>query len=994
MTTTILSKLSKHTYHPLAIATLLAALLLNTAFVWYLDTQRSQRQSMATAQTSQAFLNQLQLRLERNFTAAYAIAAGIHQAGAEQIEFSAYARELLNYYPDIVAISLAPNGVISDVYPLAGNEQLLGFDMFAHPAQSIEAKRAKAAGKLRLNGPFALVQGGSGVVARLPLYQQPNEGGFQGFINVTLLLDPMLDDLHQEYFNDSSYAYLLWRYDAEQQTQIIRQHANPVANSLSFTLPLADNPWQLDIHYQTSWQEQLTFWLEVLFALFSSLLLYSFALFYLQLRSQRGLLEHQVARRTDELQQTLQRYRSFVQASNTGGWEYDQSRNFLKCSQEYFSMLGRRREHYDQSGQDNLAATWLDLLHPDDVTSASQAFIDYLQQPDGMYESQFRMRHQDGHWVWILSRGRAMHHDDGSLSPIVVGTHIDISSQKQAEMKLRLLEQLFEQSSEGMLVTDPSHTIVLVNKAFTAISGYSSNEVLGQTPKLLSSGKHNKNFYQAMQQAIQRHGNWQGEIWNRRKNGELYPEWLSISQIRDAKGQLSHYVALFSDISNYKQDQEKLNLLAHFDTLTQLPNRTLLLDRTEQAIQQAKRAGQQIAMLFIDLDRFKKINDALGHEVGDEVLVQAAKRLQAMTRSQDTLSRLSSDEFILLLPDTNQEAAGRLAKRILETMQTPYQFAKEPLSISASIGIAIYPNDGDNFFELNKHADIAMFKAKEDGRNKYCFFTAGMQSQFNRQLQLENALRLAIEHNQLQLAYQPQLSLHNNKLTGFEALLRWQHPELGFISPAEFIPVAEHSGLMIKLGEWVLQHAIQQQKRWYQQGYTELVMAINLSPVQFRQPELLDMICTQLELAKLPPHCIELEITESAMVEDAEQAIKTVDAIRHKGISLAIDDFGTGYSSLSYLKRFHLTKLKIDQSFVRELLDSPEDRAIVTAIIRMAQSLGLKTIAEGVETAEHQSLLQQLGCDDIQGYHFGRPMPADAATAFLQQQTGSPISQL
>ncbi|MEE2001752.1 EAL domain-containing protein [Alkalimonas sp. MEB108] len=985
MTKTILSKLSKHKYHPLAIASLLAALLLNTAFVWYLDTQRSQRQSMATAQTSQAFLNQLQLRLERNFTAAYAIAAGINQAGAEQIEFSAYARELLNYYPDIVAVSLAPNGVINDVYPLAGNEQLLGFDMFAHPAQSIEAKRAKAAGKLRLNGPFALVQGGSGVVARLPLYQQTNKGGFQGFINVTLLLDPMLDGLHQEYFSESSFAYKLWRYDAEQQTQIIRQHANPAANSLSFTLPLADNPWQLDMHYQPSWQEQLTFWLEVLFALFSSLLLYSFALFYLQLRSQRGLLEHQVVKRTDELQQTLQRYRSFIQASNTGGWEYDHSRNFLKCSQEYFSMLGRRREHYDQSGQDNLAATWLDLMHPDDVTAASQAFIDYLQQPDGMYESQFRMRHQDGHWVWVLSRGRAMLNEDGSLSPIVVGTHIDISSQKQAEMRLRLLEQLFEQSSEGMLVTDPNHTIVLVNRAFTAISGYSSDEVMGQTPKLLSSGKHNKDFYQAMQQAIQRHGSWQGEIWNRRKNGELYPEWLSISQIRDAKGQLSHYVALFSDISTYKQDQEKLNLLAHFDTLTQLPNRTLLIDRTEQAIQRAKRAGQQIAMLFIDLDRFKKINDALGHDIGDEVLVQAAKRLQAMTRSQDTLSRLSSDEFILLLPDTNQEAAGRLAKRILETMQTPYQFAKEPLSISASIGIAIFPNDGANFFELNKHADIAMFKAKEDGRNKYCFFTAGMQSQFNRQLQLENALRLAITNNQLQLAYQPQLCLEKNTLTGFEALLRWQHPELGFISPAEFIPVAEHSGLMIKLGEWVLQHAIQQQKRWYQHGYTELVMAINLSPVQFRQPELLDIISTQLELAKLPAHCIELEITESAMVEDAEQAIKTVDAIRHKGISLAIDDFGTGYSSLSYLKRFHLSKLKIDQSFVRELLDSPEDRAIVTAIIRMAQSLGLRTIAEGVETAEHQSLLQQLGCDDIQGYHYGRPMPAEAATAFIQQ---------
>ncbi|MEN3157811.1 EAL domain-containing protein [Alkalimonas sp. NCh-2] len=975
-----LRTLSQLKYHPAALAILVVTLLLNAAFVWYLDAQRTSRQQLTSAQMAQSFINQLQLRFERNITAAYAIAAGINQSN--QVDFTVYASQLLNYYPDILAISLAPDGIIRQVYPPETNEALLGFDMFAHPEQSREAVQAKAAGKLQVNGPFALLQGGHGVVARLPLFDGGKDA-FWGFINVTLLLDPILDSLHQDYFADRRIHYRLWRNGTEQPQKTIRQHQNLTTPQQQFSIAMPDTSWQLAISYQPSWQERLPFWLELLFGLLSSLLLYGFTLLYLQLRRQHLLLSQQVAEKTSELQQTLQRYRSFIQASNTGGWEYDHNRHFLKCSQEYFSMLGRKRQHYDQSGQENLTATWLDLLHPDDVTPASQAFIHYLQQANGMYENQFRMRHQDGHWVWILSRGRTLLDHDGNPTAITVGTHIDISAQKQTEMKLRLLEQLFEQSSEGMLVTDPNHTIVLINKAFTTISGYSSAEAVGQTPKLLSSGKHNKDFYQAMQQAIQRHGNWQGEIWNRRKNGELYPEWLSISQIKDAKGQLSHYVALFSDISNYKQDQEKLNLLAHFDSLTQLPNRTLLIDRTEQAIQRAKRIGQQIAMLFIDLDRFKKINDALGHEVGDEVLVQAAKRLQAMTRSQDTLSRLSSDEFILLLPDTNQEAAGRLAKRILESMQSPYQFAKEPLSISASIGIAIYPNDGDNFFELNKHADIAMFKAKEDGRNKYCFFTAGMQSQFNRQLQLENALRHAIEHNQLQLVYQPQFCLHHKKLSGFEALLRWQHPELGFISPAEFIPVAEHSGLMIQLGEWVLQHAIQQQKRWYQQGYSGLVMAINLSPVQFRQPELLTIISAQLELAKLPPHCIELEITESAMVEDAEQAIKTVDAIRHKGISIAIDDFGTGYSSLSYLKRFQLNKLKIDQSFVRELLENHEDRAIVTAIIRMAQSLGLKTIAEGVETAEHQGWLQQLGCDEIQGYHYGRPMSAAEASQFI-----------
>ncbi|MCH8537882.1 MAG: EAL domain-containing protein [Alkalimonas sp.] len=981
----ILAKLFSNKFHPLALSILLLGLLLNAAFVWSLDNQRQQLQDSALQHHAQALLAQLQLRFDRNFTAAYAIAAGLRQPQELTVDFAQYAAELLQYYPDIHAISLAPDGKVAQVYPLTGNESLVGFDMFSHPRQAKEAQKAKQARALRINGPFPLVQGGIGVVGRLPLYLTTDTGEqFWGFINVTLQLEPLLNQLVTEFLPADQFHFTLWR-SFQGETQSISSSGQLLGDAPQFTLQLADNPWFLQLRHQRQWYQQPALWLEISLGIISSLMLYGFALLYLLLRNQRGQLQHDVAERTAQLQHTLKRYRSFITASNTGAWEYHQQQNHLLCSSEYFSMLGRNIDDVEQTSPDSLATNWLNLLHPDDQAEASQAFLDYLAQPEGMYEVQFRMQHANGSWVWILSRGRTLFNEAGEPSNVTVGTHIDITVQKQTELKLQLLEQLFEQSSEGMLITDPDHTILLVNKAFSTISGFSAEEVLGKTPKLLSSGKHDKSFYQAMQQAIQRHGSWQGEIWNRRKNGELYPEWLSISQIRDAQGQLTHYVALFSDISNYKHDQEKLNFLAHFDSLTQLPNRALLIDRTEQAIQRAERSSHQIAMLFIDLDRFKKINDSLGHEVGDEILVQAAQRLQKMTRSQDTLSRLSSDEFILLLPDTGQQAAGLLAGRILETMQTPYSFAKDPLSVSASIGIAIYPTDGSNFFELSKHADIAMFKAKEDGRNNYCFFTAGMQSQFSRQLQLENALRLAIERNQLQLAFQPQLCLQSNTLNGFEALLRWQHPELGFISPAEFIPVAEQSGLMTKLGEWVLIQAIQQQKLWHQAGFTSLVMAINLSPVQFRQPELLSIINSQLQLASLPSNSIELEITESAMVEDAEQAIKTVEAFHQAGIQVAIDDFGTGYSSLSYLKRFKLNKLKIDQSFVRDLLTDKDDLAIVTAIIRMAQSLGLKTIAEGVETAEHQQLLQSLGCDEIQGYHYGRPMPAANATEYLQQ---------
>lgn len=982
-----LTELLNNKFHPLALSIFGLGLLLNAAFVYYLDSHRQQQQDIALQQAAQAFFAQLQLRLERNFTAAYAIAAGLKQPQELTVNFKQYAAELLQFYPDIHAISLAPDGKVSDVYPLTGNESLLGFDMFSHPQQAKEAKRAKEANALRVNGPFTLVQGGMGVIGRLPLYlpaPTPNSNEFWGFINVTLQLEPLLNDIVSEFFPPNQYHYRLMRAEQDQLQQISNSGV-VLDHAPEFIFSLPDNPWMLQLSHRSRWYHHSALWLEMSLGIISSLMLYSFALLFLLLRSQRGQLTVQVAERTSELNQALKRYHSFIKATNTGSWEYHKKQNTLQCSPEYFSMLGRDSKDYDQTGQDNLAEVWLHFLHPDDKANASQAFLNYLAQPDGMYEVQFRMQHANGSWLWILSRGRTLLNELGEPGDITVGTHIDITAQKQAELKLQLLEQLFEQSSEGMLITDPEQKILSTNKAFSDITGYQADEVIGKKPSILSSGKHDASFYQSMQLSIQRHGYWQGEIWNRRKNGSMLPEWLTITEIRDARGQLTNYVALFSDITTYKDDQRKLDFLAHFDPLTQLPNRTLLLDRTEQAIQHAKKLKTQLAVLFIDLDRFKKINDTLGHSAGDDVLVQVAQRLKKHCQSADTLCRLSSDEFMLLLPDTNQDSAGRLAEKVLQQLLNPYFVANETLTLSASIGIAVYPMDGQNFHELYKHADIAMFKAKEGGRNDYCFFTPDMQSQFNRSLQLENALRFAIERNQLHLVYQPQYSLHQQQLTGFEALLRWQHPELGFISPAEFIPLAEQAGMMQSIGEWVLISAIQQQKLWHQAGFNSLVMAINLSPIQFKQTDLLDIIQAHLQLARLDPSSIELEITESAMVEDAEQAIKTIQAMRQLGMRVAIDDFGTGYSSLSYLKRFKLNKLKIDQSFVRDLLTDKDDLAIVTAIIRMAQSLGLKTIAEGVETAEHQQLLTTLGCDDIQGYHYGRPMLADAANNFIQQ---------
>ncbi|WP_238551903.1 EAL domain-containing protein [Herminiimonas sp. CN] len=568
----------------------------------------------------------------------------------------------------------------------------------------------------------------------------------------------------------------------------------------------------------------------------------------------------------------------------------------------------------------------------------------------------------------------------------MTGTIRDISQRKQNEAKLGLAAQVFEQSGEGIMITDAHHRIVRINHAFTAITGYSEAEALDQNPRMLSSGRQDQDFYRGMWAVIKAQGHWQGEVWNRRKDGSVYPEWLSISKVLDSQGNLTNYIGIFSDISQYKAAQEQIQRLAHFDALTGLPNRVLLNDRTSQALSMAHRSHAPLALMFIDLDRFKNVNDSLGHRIGDALLVALAQRLCAAVREQDTVSRLGGDEFILVLPDTDADGAAHIAKILLETAVQPYQIEQHELTITSSIGIAMYPGDGEDFESLSKCADIAMYRAKQDGRNNFCFFTSEMQARSVRTLQLENALRRALERDQLALHYQPQVSLQDGSIIGAEALLRWQHPELGWILPAEFIPIAEDSGQILQLGEWVLRTAARQCRAWIESMPGPLMMAVNLSAVQFRHPHLPELVMQILEQEGLPPSCLELELTESAAMDNPLAAVVVMDRLHACGIRMSIDDFGTGYSSLSYLKRFQVYKLKIDQSFVRDISADPEDEAIVGAIISMARSLGLRTIAEGVETERQLAFLREKGCDEAQGYYFGKPMPAERFEAALRQR--------
>ncbi len=565
-----------------------------------------------------------------------------------------------------------------------------------------------------------------------------------------------------------------------------------------------------------------------------------------------------------------------------------------------------------------------------------------------------------------------------------IATFVDISERAQADAQLRLAAKVYEQSGEGIIITDAQHKLVMANQAFTAISGYTEAEVLGRNPSLLASGRHDKAFFAAMWETIATQGRWQGEVWNRRKDGSLYPEMLSIIQVHDAKGEVSHYIGISSDITQYKAAQKHIQRLAHFDPLTGLPNRALLGDRISHELNAAQRNDTQIALMFADLDHFKNVNDTLGHRIGDELLIIISNRLKGAVRDVDTVSRQGGDEFILILPDTDSDGAAHVAEHLLEVVAQPCQIEGFEMGVTLSIGIAMYPGDGEDFEALSKCADAAMYRAKHDGRNTYRFFTTEMQARSARSLQMENALRRALERNQLSLHYQPQISLHGGRLIGVEALLRWEHPEIGTVTPAEFIPIAEESGQILLIGEWAMRSAVRQMKTWIDGGLVPMTMAVNLSAVQFRHPHLPERVSQILDEAGLPPQYLELELTESVAMDDAPAAIAVMNNLHARGIRMSIDDFGTGYSSLSYLKRFKVHRLKIDQTFVRGIVEDPEDRAIVSAIIRLAESLGLFTIAEGVETEGQLAFLREQGCNEAQGYYFSKPLEADRFEAFAR----------
>jgi diguanylate cyclase (GGDEF)-like protein/PAS domain S-box-containing protein len=587
-----------------------------------------------------------------------------------------------------------------------------------------------------------------------------------------------------------------------------------------------------------------------------------------------------------------------------------------------------------------------------------------------------RLRHKDGHEVWVLTTAHFILDASGAVIG-VEGTTRDNTRQRHAEEELRLAAKVFESSGEAIMITDAAGLIISVNQAFSIVTGYSSAEVTGRNASLLASGRHSREFFSGMWRSVFETGYWSGEIWNKRRNGEIFPEWLSLSSVRDSQGQVTHLVGIFSDISERKAAEARIAYLAHHDPLTGLPNRLLLKDRMEQAIVHCERSGNKVALLFVDLDRFKAVNDSFGHPVGDALLRDAAQRLLACVRDSDTISRHGGDEFLVVLTDLqNSEVPAQIAGKIMAALGQPFHIDTHEAAISASVGIAVYPEDGAGFGELLKKADTAMYHAKEAGRNAFRFYTGRMNADAQERLDLHSRLRRALERNEFVLHYQPLFDLRSGRIVGGEALVRWQSPEQGLVAPGLFIPAAEHSGLIVPLGEWVLNEACAELAHWHAQGCSQLSMAVNISAIQFRRGDVEDTVRRALEASGAPASSLELELTESILIDGAEQVLATIRRLQALGVRLAIDDFGTGYSSLAYLKRFAVDKLKIDQSFVRDIVTDQDDAAIVRAVIQMARSLNLHVLAEGVETEAVADELRTMNCDLVQGYHFGRPMPA------------------
>ncbi|MCW8983160.1 MAG: EAL domain-containing protein [Gammaproteobacteria bacterium] len=653
-------------------------------------------------------------------------------------------------------------------------------------------------------------------------------------------------------------------------------------------------------------------------------------------------------------------------------------------STNVFSILGHQADDLI-SGELHFST----LIHPDDIDNVTTTVERFLEGEEAFFEIEYRLIDSQGNYHWLFHhamRARKRADEVGTF----IGYVLDITERKEAEEQLSLAATAME-SSVAISITAPNGNILRVNEAFSEITGYAPEEIIGKNHNVLSSGKHEKDFFKSFWQALTGEGYWEGEIWNKKKSGELFPEWISVAAVKDSTGVITHYVATFQDISERKLAEKRIEQLAYFDPLTNLPNRRLYFDRLSQELVHARRLNNFGAVMFVDLDRFKQINDSQGHAVGDSILMETARRLTRVLREGDTASRLGGDEFVALIPNLGNELetafqnAGRVADKLFYELTKPYELPNRELIVTASIGIILFPDEQLTAEDVMKQADMAMYQAKESGRNSYHFYRPSMQQEIEDRYELEQQLNRAVKERQFVLYYQPKVD-RGGSIVGAEALLRWNHPERGLVFPNDFVPVAENSRLIIPMSEQIIQIAADDIVQWQEQNLIDerFVLSINISAIHFSQDDFEESVVGNLLLKGADLTRIELELTEGVVIKDYDKTIEKMSALSELGIRFSIDDFGTGYSSLQYLHRLPINTLKIDRAFVKDVVEDSGSQVITKTIISMGRNLGLELIAEGVEESAQRQFLETHGCYQYQGYLFSRPLSEPDFREFLK----------
>ncbi|HJV54078.1 MAG TPA: EAL domain-containing protein [Noviherbaspirillum sp.] len=1023
----------------LLVGGVLAALAIHVAI------SHEQREAEVIAANQGSMLEQ---RLAQSLSATYALAAVLREGHGEIKHFEQLAGEMLRLYSGISSLQLAKDGIVSRVAPAAPNAKALGHDLLKDPERNKEAFLALQTRRLTLAGPLNLVQGGTGVIGRLPVFLDDSDGQerFWGFTSALILIPDLLESSGLPQLSRAGYYYELAHIPVGSSEPVVFARATdgPLQSPVVRQIEVPNGKWFLSI-------EPVEGWVDADVPAYSGaavvLLALLLAAFTHTVFKQPLVLAHKVAQRTRELAEANrvlsleveERQRAQQEASRTS-----RLYSVLSHTNAAIVRIGERGRLLDEichiavehggfplvrialpdadGKRWHWAARWGkdvglpecdDLIHDclSEKTNALQSATlkvcsnrhehDPERHPAcpqalaAGFASHAVLRLRDGGNTIGLFSLYAYEPDcfDPAQLRLLDEMAEDLSfalaniereaQRRKVEDNLRKLSRAVEQSASAVMITDRNGVIEYVNPWFTRINGYTAEEVIGKKPQLLRSDETHPETHKRMWDTLKSGKEWTGELHNTKKNGELYWCLETISPLKNEAGEITHYVAVTEDISERKQNEQTIRHLAFHDPLTGLPNRRLFNDRLQQAIVALQRRGNAFALMLLDLDRFKTVNDTLGHDIGDALLKAVAARLSACVRQGDTLARMGGDEFALLSFDVGQpEDTAHIAGKLVDAFREPFHLYGHELYMTASVGVTLYPADATDGDALIRNADIALYRAKDCGRNNFQFFTEDMNVAIMQRLQLENSMRWAIERGEFQLYFQPQVDIVSGRIRGTEALIRWSHPELGMVSPAKFIPLAEETGMIAQIGEWVLRTACAQAKAWQRAG-APMRVAVNLSARQFLQGDLADTIEGVLREQQLPPSLLEVELTEGVLMEDTSQTAAILDRLHRMGVQISIDDFGTGYSSLSYLKRLPIHVLKIDQSFVRDIHTDPDDRAIVTAVIALAHSMKLEVVAEGVETREQLSFLREYGCDVMQGYLFSKPVPGDAVLAML-----------